>query len=466
MCGSAVSIITFPRYILPVTGSTSEAVPNDFAVYVQRTLTDSEKLDALDHTFKPHRSYTFPVRMEYGKRRSINPAWLEEYKWLTYSSTEDGVYCKVCVVFAKHSNPIRLVTLPLTFWTNATEKLRKHATSQMHKNASVFADNFIRVMKSQQKSIGEQMSEAVALQVESNKKKLQPIVKTILFCGRQNIPLRGHRESSDSKNPGNFRALLKFRVDSGDDLLKDHLENAPKNATYISNTIQNEIIVIVGELFQKKILEDVHAGSNVFALIADESRDCSNKEQMALIIRYVDQNKMIQETFLGFVECPFGTTGEELGTLIKSSCTAIGLDLNLCRAQGYDGASNMSGECKGAAGLLRRDYPKALYFHCASHKLNLCVANSCQLRSVANMMGMITSFANFFNYSPKRQKSLEDHVKRYPDASKSKLIPLCRTRWVERINALEVTIDLIDAITDTFSEMMETMRTDIGTGKP
>ena len=56
---------------------------------------------------------------------------------------------------------------------------------------------------------------------------------------------------------------------------------------------------------------------------------------------------------------------------------------------------------------------------------------------------------------PKRQKSLEDHVKCYPDALKTKLILLCRIRWVERINALEVTIDLIDTITDTFSEMME-----------
>ena len=102
---------------------------------------------------------------------------------------------------------------------------------------------------------------------------------------------------------------------------------------------------------------------------------------------------------MGFVECPFGTSGEELARLIESSCTGVGLDLNLCRARGYDGALNMSGECKGAACILRQDYPKALYFHCASHKLNLCVVNSCQLRSFANMMGMITSFANFFTYA-------------------------------------------------------------------
>ena len=32
-------------------------------------------------------------------------------------------------------------------------------------------------------------------------------------------------------NPGNFRALLNFQVDSGDQVLKDHIERAPSNVT-------------------------------------------------------------------------------------------------------------------------------------------------------------------------------------------------------------------------------------------
>ena len=71
------------------------------------------------------------------------------------------------------------------------------------------------------------------------------------------------------------------------------------------------------------------------------------------------------------------------------------------------------------------------------------------------MMGVITTLANFFNYLPKRQKCLEKHVSNYPDLSKSKLIPLCRTRWVERINSLEVTLDLMKAFTEALLEMYE-----------
>ena len=77
------------------------------------------------------------------------------------------------------------------------------------------------------------------------------------------------------------------------------------------------------------------------------------------------------------------------------------------------------------------------------------------------MMNMITSFANF-NYSPKRQKLQVDHVK-HPDALKIKLIHYVGPETIKRVSyhsnqingnfkgiSLEVTIDLIDVITDTY----------------
>ena len=45
---------------------------------------------------------------------------------------------------------------------------------------------------------------------------------------------------------GNFQALFEFRIDSGDQTLQRHLKTAPRNAIYISKTIQNEMITTVG----------------------------------------------------------------------------------------------------------------------------------------------------------------------------------------------------------------------------
>ena len=41
----------------------------------------------------------------------------------------------------------------------------------------------------------------------------------------------------------------------------------------------------------------------MFSVIADEARDISNKEQITLIIRYVDKHHKIHENFIAFLEC-------------------------------------------------------------------------------------------------------------------------------------------------------------------
>ena len=38
---------------------------------------------------------------------------------------------------------------------------------------------------------------------------------------------------------------------------------------------------------------------------------------------------------------------------------------------------------------------------------------------------------------------------------KTKLVPLCRTRWVERLDALDVTLDLSEAVVETFIDMAQ-----------
>ena len=86
----------------------------------------------------------------------------------------------------------------------------------------------------------------MADRIAFNRQKLSSIFKTIVFCGRQNIAIRGHRDNAtdiekdlaDVDNHGNFCALLDFRVDSGDTLLDQHLTTAARKSTYTSSWIQ------------------------------------------------------------------------------------------------------------------------------------------------------------------------------------------------------------------------------------
>ena len=104
----------------------------------------------------------------------------------------------------------------------------------------------------------------------------------------------------------------------------------------------------------------------------------------------------------------------------------------------YDGAGNMAGRYRGAAAIIHSRYPKAVYVHCAAHTLNLCVVAACSIQLVKNMMGTMTEICIFFSYTPKHQQELEKTIKSGDCVIQRKLVSLCKTRWVARIDALEV----------------------------
>ena len=59
--------------------------------------------------------------------------------------------------------------------------------------------------------------------------------------------------------------------------------------------IQKEILHILANNVRKKIQKEV--GDSKFCIIVDEARDESKKEQMTLILRFVDNDGLIRERF-------------------------------------------------------------------------------------------------------------------------------------------------------------------------
>ena len=49
------------------------------------------------------------------------------------------------------------------------------------------------------------------------------------------------------------------------------------------------------------------------------------------------------------------------------------------RGQCYDGASNMSGARSGEKAVVQEVAPKALYYHCAAHRLNFSIVSASSL---------------------------------------------------------------------------------------
>lgn len=241
----------------------------------------------------PDNDFQFPAKNVGGKMLKFQRNWINKWKWLIYSKHFDGALCKYCVAFSKdcvgkgkHQKIGVLVDNPFVKWKHAVEKFRDHEKTAYHKESTTLAENFL---VQQADSVISQLDSNRRKQILENRDAIRPIIKTVIFCGQNEIALRGDDESSDlsktldarDSRDGKFRALLRFRVEAGDNTLKEHLENAKKNAMYTSPKIVNEIIDICGKLIQTKIVKDANE-SGFFSILADETLDVSGIEQFSL----------------------------------------------------------------------------------------------------------------------------------------------------------------------------------------
>ncbi|KAI4831036.1 hypothetical protein KUCAC02_002637 [Chaenocephalus aceratus] len=109
--------------------------------------------------------------------------------------------------------------------------------------------------------------------------------------------------------------------------------------------------------------------AGAFALMVDESKDVSQKEQVSVAVRYI-HNDGIQEEFLHLTPADELDT-DSLLTTIKQTLSKCNIDHNMCIGQCYDGAAVMSGCNNGVQERFRKEVPQTLYVHCHAHRLHL-----------------------------------------------------------------------------------------------
>ena len=114
----------------------------------------------------------------------------------------------------------------------------KHEATDQHTQATSFYIDAKR-MHERSTSVASEVSAEHASQVDVNRKNVGRIVETVMLLGRQNIPSRGHDEST---NRGNFIELLSWKA-SDVPQLAQHLTS---KIHYTSPSSQNEIIELDG----------------------------------------------------------------------------------------------------------------------------------------------------------------------------------------------------------------------------
>lgn len=400
-----------------------------------RNLAPNEKYSLLVNHFKPNSNFKFPSRYLDGCHRSCQHKYLADNPCFVYSKAEDGLYCLPCVLFASRDDLGQFVSEKFNLWTKKSRKFADHNSKKYHHLALARADALKSSIMDPASSIACRLKEINDSEIVKNRYIIKCMVDAILVCGRQCIALRGHRDDSTAdplSNKGNFLALLDYSVRSGNTALDTHLKECGRNALYTSKTIQNDLIECIGDYLRGKILGEIKLAT-WYSVLCDEVTDVASKEQLSLVLRFVDADCCLREEFLDFITTE-RITGEVLACKIKESLTRYGINLADCRGQGYDGASNMA-SVNGVQGRILAENPKATYVHCNSHILNLCIVQSCSLSSIRNMNSSVTETAYFFHNSAKRQLFLEKVVNN--ETSTVKVKDLCRTRWVYRHEAYE-----------------------------
>ena len=227
-----------------------------------------------------------------------------------------------------------------------------------------------------------------------------------------------------------------------DTVLKDNLEQGKRNAKCTSKTTQNEIISIIADYIRERTTKSLLLSTSVFSIIADEvTGKYDNKEILSIFVRFIE-GENISEVFLDFVEL-IRTTGAHIAEAIILSLAQYKVDILICRGLPYDGAAAMYSERVGVQARIKVVCPLALYTHCRSHVLNLSIASACKVPQISSMLDVINETFKLFNNSPKRQRFFEHILDAFEsDCTTSKLLGLCRTRWVERHTCYETFYDV------------------------
>ncbi|XP_022170907.1 uncharacterized protein LOC111034148 [Myzus persicae] len=172
----------------------------------------------------PDKNYVFPTSTTSKKNLKFQFHWFERFPWLVYSIIDDGgALCKYCVIFGQEfggkGNNQKLSSLVFKIfnnWKHAIEVFSEHSKKDFHKTNVLRGDNFIAIYSKNQQNIAQKLDSARAAQISLNRKRLIPIIETIILCGRQEIAFRGTNDSGPlsskdvepEQNDGNFRALF------------------------------------------------------------------------------------------------------------------------------------------------------------------------------------------------------------------------------------------------------------------
>ena len=259
---------------------------------------------------------------------------------------------------------------------------------------------------------------------------LQKIFLTLRCITCQSLSIRGHTESE-----GNYIQMLSLigSTCTADDngMFTDWMN---RKTIWTSLTVPEEMIQLMANTVISNVIQKVK-GIVFYALMADETSDISNKEQLSVCVRTVGDNVEVHEYVLvlyDLVSCDAETVVDAiLDVLVR-----FGIDLVYCRAFCSDGASTFQGNQSEVITRLQEHENNIIRTHCYMHCVNLSVQDTL---SGVPMMRYFLHFNNdlitFLKGTPKRSAIVEIICKNM-HCKQTHIRPLLPSRFAVKYNSL------------------------------
>ena len=345
--------------------------------------------------------------------------WLTGRSWLKYDRSTRGMTCNICQKHCSGARPFKhesWIKKPCT--RLRLESIIRHEECESHITC-------VRLER-----LASKPNVASAIHPVVPAQGIEQAIGCLYFIAKRRLA-----------HTTNFEPILDLASWLGVEI-KSKIRVA-RNAIYTSHKSIQEMLYVISELLEKRSLDELK-DSEHFALMFDETTDCTTQEQLAIHGRYIDNaTGELKCTFLKVVdllqpEVESAAAGgnsciragaETITRRIEEFIEVSGVDRRRLRGIGTDGASTMVGCRNGVVARLKRTVPTAVGVHCAAHRLNLASTQASKaVPYVKAFDNILRQIFDFFDNSAVRTAGLEAIQALLHE--KGKMVAPCATRWL------------------------------------
>ena len=192
-----------------------------------------------------------------GKLWSLVATWFDDFKWFEYNVELDVAFCFVCYLFKHKTNCSGgdAFVKGAFRYRHLRKRVEKHCggMTSYHNVAQEKYNSFF----TPKASIVENFSSITKQEKVLYMSRLTYSLQCLKFLLRQGLACRGHDESENSLNRGNFLELLDWLGENFEEVGKVILKNAPKNCKLTAPKIQRDIINSCAKETTRLTMEDL-----------------------------------------------------------------------------------------------------------------------------------------------------------------------------------------------------------------